>query len=237
MPFLLLRLRGPMQAWGTRSRFEYRDTEREPTFSGIIGIIAAAEGLPRGADLSEYHQLVMTVRVDREGELEREFQTALDVVTADGKISSAAQIIHRDFLADAAFHAALEGPAALLRRIFAALHRPRYPIFLGRKSYMPSVPVVYPGEESYVDSDEDALSFLGGMTVKVDFPISRHKLPVGNDTESIRFVIQNADSGGETRRDIPMNFDVYRRRYATRYVRTEYRDVPVYNKKKNDDNS
>ena len=227
MPFLLLRLRGPMQAWGTRSRFEYRDTEREPTFSGIIGIIAAAEGLPRGADLSEYHQLSIMIRVDREGELDREFQTALDVITADGKLSRDAQIIRRDFLADAAFHAAVEGPEPLIRRIFAALHHPRYPLFLGRKSYLPSIPIIYPGEESYVDTNEDALSFLCGLPLAHDPPISRDKLVAGDKTEKIRFVVPHTDSGVEMRRDMPQNFDIYRRRYNTRYIKTEYRSVPV----------
>lgn len=225
MPFLLLRLRGPMQAWGTRSRFEYRDTEREPTFSGIIGIIAAAEGLPRGADLSEYHQLVITVRVDREGELDREFQTALDVVKAGGGTET--QIIHRDFLADAAFHVAVEGPDSLIKRIFTALHRPRYPLFLGRKSYLPSIPIVYPGKESYIHTDEDALTFLCGLPLAHDPPISRDKLFAGDKTEKIRFVVPHTDSGVEMRRDMPQNFDIYRRRYNTRYIKTKYRSVPV----------
>lgn len=228
MAFLLLRLRGPMQAWGTRSRFEYRDTEREPTFSGIIGIIAAAEGLPRGADLSEYHQLVITVRVDHEGELDREFQTALDVVKASGGTET--QIIRRDFLADAAFHAAVEGPEPLIRRIFAALHHPRYPLFLGRKSYLPSIPIIYPGEESYVDTNEDALSLLCRLPLAAEIPISRHELIAGDKKEKIRFIVQCADPTGETRQDIPLNFDIYHRRYATRYVRTVYREVPVVNK-------
>ena len=192
MSFLLLRLRGPMQAWGTRSRFEYRDTEREPTFSGIIGIIAAAEGLPRGADLSEYNQLVITVRVDREGELDREFQTALDVVKASGGTET--QIIHRDFLADAAFHVAVEGPDSLIKRIFIALHRPRYPLFLGRKSYLPSVPIVYPGKESYIDTDKDALTFLCGLPLATDFAISRDELIAGDNTKKVRFVVPHTDS-------------------------------------------
>lgn len=225
MSFLLLRLRGPMQAWGTRSRFEYRDTEREPTFSGIIGIIAAAEGLPRGADLSEYNQLVITVRVDREGELDREFQTALDVVKASGGTET--QIIHRDFLADAAFHVAVEGPDSLIKRIFIALHRPRYPLFLGRKSYLPSVPIVYPGKESYIDTDKDALTFLCGLPLATDFAISRDELIAGDNTKKVRFVVPHTDSSVETRQDIPRNFDIYRRRYDTRYIKTEYRSVPV----------
>ncbi|MDW8358926.1 CRISPR-associated protein Cas5, partial [Thermus sp.] len=41
MPTLLLRLQGPMQAWGTRSRFDQRDTWPYPTKSGVLGLLAA----------------------------------------------------------------------------------------------------------------------------------------------------------------------------------------------------
>ena len=34
MMSVLLRLEGPLQSWGTRSRFNHRDTEREPSKSG-----------------------------------------------------------------------------------------------------------------------------------------------------------------------------------------------------------
>jgi CRISPR system Cascade subunit CasD len=39
MAVLLLRLAGPMQAWGTQSRFVNRDTELEPSKSGVIGLL------------------------------------------------------------------------------------------------------------------------------------------------------------------------------------------------------
>ena len=47
MTTLLLRLAGPMQAWGDSSRFAQRHTRREPTKSGIIGMLAAAQGRRR----------------------------------------------------------------------------------------------------------------------------------------------------------------------------------------------
>ena len=34
MSTLLMRLAGPMQSWGTQSRFTVRDTGREPSKSG-----------------------------------------------------------------------------------------------------------------------------------------------------------------------------------------------------------
>ena len=46
MATLLLRLAAPLQAWGADSKFETRKTNREPTKSGVIGLLAAALGLP-----------------------------------------------------------------------------------------------------------------------------------------------------------------------------------------------
>ena len=47
MATLLLRLAAPLQAWGADSKFETRKTNREPTKSGVIGLLAAALGLRR----------------------------------------------------------------------------------------------------------------------------------------------------------------------------------------------
>ena len=47
MATLLLRLAAPLQAWGADSKFEPRKTAREPTKSGVIGLLAAALGLRR----------------------------------------------------------------------------------------------------------------------------------------------------------------------------------------------
>ena len=47
MSTLLLRLAGPMQSWGTDSKFDVRRTQREPSKSGVIGLVAAALGIPR----------------------------------------------------------------------------------------------------------------------------------------------------------------------------------------------
>ena len=44
MMTLLLRLAGPMQSWGTASKFRERDTGREPSKSGVVGLLAAALG-------------------------------------------------------------------------------------------------------------------------------------------------------------------------------------------------
>jgi len=71
MATLLLRLAAPLQAWGSDSKFETRKTNREPTKSGVIGLLAAALGLRRDEReaLARLAQLRFGVRVEREGQL------------------------------------------------------------------------------------------------------------------------------------------------------------------------
>ncbi len=71
MSTLLLRLAGPLQAWGTESRFNTRQTGPLPSKSGVIGLLAAALGLSRDADLSALRELRFGVRTDQSGELLR----------------------------------------------------------------------------------------------------------------------------------------------------------------------
>ena len=47
MATLLLRLAAPLQSWGMDSKFETRKTNREPTKSGVVGLLAAALGIRR----------------------------------------------------------------------------------------------------------------------------------------------------------------------------------------------
>ena len=77
MSTLLLRLAGPLQSWGTDSKFDVRRTGREPSKSGVIGMVAAALGIQREEDerIRELAGLRFGVRADREGKLLRDYQT------------------------------------------------------------------------------------------------------------------------------------------------------------------
>ena len=66
MSTLLLRLAASMQAWGSDFRFEVRRTGREPTKSGVIGLLAAALGRSRADSIDDLCQLRFGVRVDQE---------------------------------------------------------------------------------------------------------------------------------------------------------------------------
>ena len=77
MATLLLRLAAPLQAWGADSKFETRKTGREPTKSGVIGLLAAALGLRRDESeaLTRLTGLRFGVRVEREGQLLVDYHT------------------------------------------------------------------------------------------------------------------------------------------------------------------
>lgn len=164
MPTLLLRLQGPLQSWGTRSRFDHRDTWPYPTKSGVVGLLAAALGRDRREDVSDLAALRMGVRVDRKGVLRVDYQTAQSVLTADLKGKGNVQS-WRYYLADAAFLVGLEGERALLETLHGALRNPRFPLYLGRKSYVPSPPPYLPDglvEAPLAEALEGYSYLLGG---------------------------------------------------------------------------
>ncbi|EDY51269.1 crispr-associated protein, partial [Streptomyces clavuligerus] len=159
---LLLRLAGPLQSWGSASAFNSRQTGAEPTKSGVIGLLAAADGRARGACIEDLRALRLGVRVDRSGTLLRDYHTASDHrgrplaqagVGAKGtqRPTSPAkytQVTTRYYLQDAVFLAALAGPRALLDRLDRAVRAPAFPLALGRRSCVPSLPLalgVHPG--------------------------------------------------------------------------------------------
>jgi CRISPR system Cascade subunit CasD len=133
MSVLLLKLAGPMQSWGSSSRFARRGTEIAPTKSGVIGLLAAAKGIRRTEPLTDLLGLEFGVRLDQPGQIIRDFQTARSL---DGRDSM--PLTFRFYLADAIFLAGVSGDDELLRGLDEALTRPRFPLYLGRRSCPPS---------------------------------------------------------------------------------------------------
>lgn len=146
---LMLRLAGPMQAWGIQSRFEVRDTGTEPSKSGVIGLVCAALGIDRAEPIPEgIRSLRMGVRVDREGQMRRDYQTAvrwkIDRRTK-ARSEGGTTLSDRYYLADASFLVGLEGEDRdLLARIADAVDRPYWPLCLGRRACPPSRPIRVP---------------------------------------------------------------------------------------------
>ena len=138
MATLLLRLAAPLQAWGADSKFETRKTGREPTKSGVIGLLAAALGLRRDESeaLTRLTGLRFGVRVEREGQLLVDYHTAK---TQDEKTS---YVTYRHYLQDAVFLAGIESTdTALLQQLQQALLHPVFPLYLGRRACPPTLPL------------------------------------------------------------------------------------------------
>ncbi len=156
MAVLLLQLMGPMQAWGLQSRFDIRDTGREPSKSGVVGMLASALGRSRSEPIDDLAALRMGVRVDREGVLMRDFQTTMSVPkAAGGEFGTVTS--DRYYLSDGAFLVGLEGERSRLETVSQALAIPRWPLYLGRRAMPPAEPLLVGNGELMDTTLETAL--------------------------------------------------------------------------------
>lgn len=223
MPTLLLRLIGPMQSWGTTSRFDQRDTGKEPSKSGVIGLLAAAMGIDRGnwIDLEPLTRLDMGVRHDRSGIPKRDYQTAGcsrtdTIVKADGTRSKDGIISERHYLADAAFLVGLEGEdRSLLDMAHASLRNPVWPLALGRKSYVPS-------EDVWIDEGVQAAALCDALAA---WPWISSLRRWERPPEKLLISVESRDGTGVLRMDQPLSF-FNARRFGARYVRSEWIPFP-----------
>lgn len=209
MSTLLLRLAGPMQSWGTTSRFDERDTQLEPSKSGVLGLVCAALGRDRAEPVDDLAALHMGVRVEREGVSLRDYQTATGVLIASsGKPDLGRTVVSpRYYLADAMFLVGLEGDRGLLASIHQALAGPVWPLALGRKSCVPSLPVYLP----------DGLVEQPLYSTLATWPC----LISGDTPQTPRRVLLEHASEGSVRFDQPVA-PFAERRFGPRFVTSEY---------------
>ncbi len=213
MAVLLLRLQGPMQSWGVQSRFSIRDTGLEPSKSGVIGLLCAALGRPRTESVADLAHLRMGIRVDREGVLRSDYHTAQNLLKAGGGRKET-ELSTRYYLADACFLVGLQGEdEALLQRLHTALRTPVWPLYLGRKSFVPSEPVWLRDGLVTGTSHAEALQRYPPLA-----PPLRH-----DAGRPLRVVLDDA-AGVEQRRDVPLSFA--HRTFATRSVSTHFWPAP-----------
>lgn len=220
MSVLALRLAGPLQSWGSGSRFVRRTTEPAPTKSGVLGLIAAAKGLRRTEPIEELLQLRFAVRLDQPGQLVRDFQTAQRPVRdRQGAVTwKALPLSFRYYLADGVYVALLEGREELLRGIDAAVRSPAFPLYLGRRSCPPAGPLSVGVLEASMADVSASLPWQATARHQkshrehsVQLQVVRDALPEEIDAELIR--------------DAPLSFDPSRRQYAWRPVVREFVNV------------
>ncbi len=216
MSVLILQLAGPLQAWGSAARFARRTTENAPTKSGVLGLLAAAQGRQRTDDLSDLAALRFGVRIDQPGTRLRDYQTARHLDTG-----TAMPVSERFYLADAVFVAAVEGGDTLIDQLHAAVQAPVYLPYLGRRSCPPARRIDL-GVRSAA-SVEEALS-AEKWHAATWYQRSRRK----NAAVTLATAIDAApgDARADSTRDAPLSFDPLHRRYALRGVRTDTVEVP-----------
>lgn len=125
MSVLILRLKGPQQSWGTSSRYRTREAGTEPSKSGVIGLLAAAQGRSRASELTDLLELGFGVRADQPGRLMVDYHTARVRGAKNSSLSS------RHYRVDAAYTAAISGPDSLVAALAEAIDSPRFPLYLG----------------------------------------------------------------------------------------------------------
>jgi CRISPR system Cascade subunit CasD len=209
MKSVVLRLEGPMQSWGTQGRYSIRDTDAEPSKSGVLGLVGAALGMKRDDHelLARLRSLRLAVRIDRPGRVVRDLHT-VGAGTFRGEphsmwgLEGKTVVTHRHYLVDAAFTGALgHEDEAFVGRIAEALQSPVWPLFLGRRSCAPSAPVFI---GLYDGKPEDAVRAA---------PAAR------GAGKSLRLVVEvESGTDGAPRSDDPVSFESADRRFAFRYV-------------------
>lgn len=224
MPTLLLRLVGPMQSWGTTSRFDQRDTGKEPSKSGVIGLLAAAMGIDREnwTDLEPLTRLTMGVRHDRPGVPKRDYQTAGcaatdTIIKADGTQARGGGVVsQRFYLADAAFLVGLEcEEISFLNNIYASLRNPVWTLALGRKSYVPS-------ESIWI---EDGVQDAPLREILSRWPWIANRRKWEELPEKIMISFESKDGSGVLKMDQPLS-SFAERRFGVRFVYSELIPFP-----------
>lgn len=238
---LVLRLAGPLQAWGGPSQFNRRATSNEPTKGGILGLLAAAAGRRRSDPLEDLLDLRLGVRVDQQGTLLRDYHTVSDYrgvplksasvdsrgrqkPTTTGKTT---HVTHRYYLQDAVFVAAVSGSPALVEGLAEAVVRPAFPLALGRRSCPPTQPLLItpPGPDAVWTGGVEAV--LAGVSWQA---ADRHRQEQYGKRErpaSLHLPVTIDDpQGDDVRNDVPTSFVLGRRRFSSRRVRTGWVTVP-----------
>ncbi|GAA4935122.1 type I-E CRISPR-associated protein Cas5/CasD [Streptomyces coeruleoprunus] len=210
---LVLRLAAPLQSWGGPSRYNRRETRPQPTKSGVLGLLAAAEGRPREASITDLLNLRLGVRVDQPGSLLRDYHTASDYrgiplpsakVNAKGAQTKTSPpkytgVTERFYLQDAVFVAALCGPASLLEHLEHALRHPAFPLALGRRSCPPTGPVSL----GLQDSTE-----LPDALAAVPWQASAHRRCQVRGTEVTLEATVEDPAGDQLAVDVPDTYDL-----------------------------
>jgi CRISPR system Cascade subunit CasD len=145
--FVVFRLEGPMAGFGAPAVGEQRPSWEVPSKSGVLGLVGAALGLERGANeahLALSEGFALGIRVENAGEPLRDFHTAQ--APGQGNLATRREELRaadlHTVLSDRRYRTDVGWTIALTRRgeagpklaaIAAALRRPQFNLYLGRR--------------------------------------------------------------------------------------------------------
>lgn len=142
--FLVLRLQGPMQAWGGHTYEDYRPTLGFPTRSALLGLLGACLGVRREdpeAQLALSRSLRFAVRIDGHFSCVSDFHTVMKARKVDGKVREDPVLSPREYLIPqdpgASFAVAAwetQDATVTLANVVEAIRRPVFTPTLGRRS-------------------------------------------------------------------------------------------------------
>lgn len=178
--YLVLKLHGPLQAWGRETFEGLRPSELYPGKSALLGLLGACLGIER-TDQLEQHRLASSlnfaVRVDQQGQKMTDYQTVKDArVDYVGLNSHDTIQTWREYWQDAKYTVViwLSGAAETsLKELQLAIQNPVYTPVLGRRS----CPLSRPLFEAVIKANTaiDALSLIKPVsgTIYSDEPSNR----------------------------------------------------------------
>lgn len=135
MKTILLKFSGPIQSWGTNSRFETRHTDYYPSKSAVIGMISAALGYKRDDErIEKLNELDFAVRIDQEGKLAKDYHIAQKF--KDNGDFDRTYVTNRYYLEDGVFVVGLSHENdEYIGKIEKALRYPYFQLFMGRRAF------------------------------------------------------------------------------------------------------
>ncbi|MCL1563213.1 MULTISPECIES: type I-E CRISPR-associated protein Cas5/CasD [Acetobacteraceae] len=222
-PYLVFSLSASLGSMGELAGHERRGSLLWPGHSALIGLMGAALGIRRDGDFSGLDSLKIDVAVFDSGTALRDFHTIQSVPAAAVKkpnsrpeaIRKAGErlttsITLRDYRAGVFYGVAVQGEG--LEEIAAALRKPHFTLYLGRKS----CPLSSPLNPQVVQADtvEEALG-----QVKVPFWLSRHV-----DLSEKVMVVGEQGSQRDYVHDVPL--DRQRWHFAARDVGIRHVELP-----------
>ena len=230
---LVLRLAGPLQSWGSSSQYNRRETDLRPSKSGVLGLLAAAQGLRRADPIEELLRLTMAVRVDQPGALRRDYHTVSDLhgsplrsanVSPRGqqKLTSPKKYTHvtqRYYLEDACFVVAVRGERDLVHHLADCVRRPAFPLALGRRSCVPTQPIVISSGAEHV-WEEDLLGVMAVVPWMASPAYKRFR--TRRNSDPVLPVTYDDVSGLDVIADVPVSYAPGRREFSSRTVSTAW---------------